>query len=741
MKKKYTLSVLFTSLAVSYNAMSQENVDEKQLNENELEVVVVTATKRPQNLQDVAIAVTGLSASALERGAIDNIAQASKLVPNLKLNHGRDSGSQATIHVRGVGQSDEHGEPGVAMYVDGVYLARSYGSLLDLVDLERIEVLRGPQGTLFGRNTIGGAISLVTRKPNDENEFNLELGYGTFDSTLVKASAQTSIIEDKLFTRASLVSIKDTGHTRNELNGERLNDKSSLAYRLAFRALITDDFEMNIAFDMADDQSNAPAALISAIDPSNGTLQLIESTLGPVSDYIVDGPAGVSVDSSKRRAFLDSSNDNDLESWGLSAISDIRFDNFELKSITAYREIENQIRSDLDGTPFLILDQRSVFSNWQLSQEFQFTGQTNDENTNWLFGLYYFNEHQELPIDVEILPGLASIFGANIGFKRDVARTAKSYAVFGSINHEFNDELTLTIGGRYTREDKTLEALRETFSGDVTFLEPGTEDSFNSFSPKLSLSYKIDEDVMGYASYSKGFKSGGFNSRAASDGQTQSYDPEELNSYEIGVKSRFMDDTVQLNVAAFYSDYTDIQQQIFTTDGTGSLVSTVTNAAEATITGAEIELKATPTDNLVVNASLGLIDAEFDEFNDALLGDLTSRKFQDTPETSYQLGADYYVDLTGEFSLRFTASYSYQSKVYYDPLNSEEIAEDGYGLLNASLSLLSTRDYKVSIYGKNLTDEVYRVSGVNLLGADDFGYGLNYYGDPRTFGVRVKFQF
>lgn len=706
--------------------------------ENGLEEIVVTATKRAESIQEIPIAVTSLSSATIETGIVDDIAEASRLVPNLKLNHGRDSASQAAIHVRGVGQSDEHGDPGVGIYVDGVYMARSYGSLLGLLDLERVEVLRGPQGTLYGRNTIGGAINLVTRKPDGDQELKVDLGYGSFDAVFVRASGQTELIEDKAFSRASVVYQNDSGYTKNLANGEKLNNRSSIAFRLANRLLVSDRFEINATFDLIDDESNAPASFISAVDPNNGTYQFLESTLGPIGDYLIGGPAGVSVDRRPRRVNLDSSNDQDLEAWGGTVSSRISFDAVEFLSITAYREIDNQINSDIDGTPSLILDQRSTFSNSQFSQEFQFSGVGLDGRGKWVAGLYYFDEEQALPIAVEIIPDLAPLLGANIGFVRNVERTAESWAAFGSVDYDLTDALMLTVGARYTEEKKTLMALRQTFSGDVTFSEPGTSDTFSSFSPKVSLSYSFSDQSLGYASYSKGFKSGGYNSRAASGGQTQSFEPEELNSFELGFKSRFAEDRVQLNVAAFYSDYSDIQQQIFTTDSTGSIVSTVTNAAEATVKGLEVELVASPTANLLVNASIGLIDSEFDEFEDVLLGDLSGRKFQDTPEFSLHVGAEYTFQLPDGYSLRLATDYSYQSKVYYDPLNAEQIAENGYSLLNARVALLSSDGkYEVSVFAKNLTDELYKTSGVNLLGADDFGYGLNYYGQPRVWGIRL----
>lgn len=723
---------LFAALlgSVAQPALAQEQTDAA----DGLEEIIVTATRRAENLQDVPIAITAITADALDARGIDNIAEASTLVPNLNLTHGRDASSQATIHIRGVGQSDEHGDPGVGIYVDGVFLARSYGALFDLYDLERVEVLRGPQGTLFGRNSIGGAISLVTREPGNEREFSTQLGYESFGGLSFRGSASLPIVEDVLSARISVAASNSDGFTLNALNGERLNDQGMIGGRVAVRYTPTSDFEINAAIEMINDDANAPASFISAVRPGPG-LDFVEDFIGPVSDYVIGGPAGVSVGDGERTIFLDASNDSALTVWGTHLTAEWDLGAFSLKSISAYREVENTIRSDLDGSPLVILDQRSEdMTQSQFSQEFQALGDAFGGRGHWLLGAYYFDEEQSLPIIVRLVPDL----GADLDFTRTVNQTAESVALFGSFTYDLTDQLSITAGGRYTDETKTFNALRRTIAGGVvTFNEPGISASFSDFSPRLTIDYELNDDLMFYATYSEGFKSGGFNTRASSSGQTQFFQPEEVVNIEAGFKSRFANDRVQFNVSLFHMGYTDIQQQAFFVNSSGDLVSSVTNAAEATVQGAELELEVEAAEGLTFNAVLGYTDASFDEFIDANLGDISYLEFQNTPEITANVGVQYLFGVSSNWDMRLGADYSYQSKVYYDQFNAEEIAQGGYGLLNASAALLSgDGSVELSLFARNITDEVYRVSGVNLL--DDFGYGLNYYGEPRVIGVRLR---
>ena len=725
------IHVVSVSLLVMPVAWAQDEAPS-----NAIEEVIVTATKRAESVQTVPIAISAISGEELENRGITNLAQASYSVPNLKLNHGRDSSSQATIHIRGVGQSDEHGDPGVGIYVDGIFLARSYGALFDLYDLERVEVLRGPQGTLFGRNTIGGAISVVTRRPHDDHEANLHIGYEDFDGLYLKGSVNVPITDD-LATRISVVSKNSAGYTSNELNSEVLNDTGMIGGRVAIAYTPIDTFSLDGSIEMINDRANAPASFISGIRQGPG-LDLIEDSIGPISDYIVDGPAGTTVDSRPRNIILDASNDSELKVWGTALTATWDFDNLTVKSITGYREVENRIHSDLDGSPLVILDQRSDdFTQSQLSQEIQLLGESESGRIRWLAGLYYFDEEQSLPILVSLVPDL----GTDLDFERTVNQAAQSIAGFGSVTFDLSDQLALTVGGRYTSEDKDFDAIRQTVVGGViTFFEPGISDSFNDFSPRATLDWQFSDDSMTYFTYSQGFKSGGFNTRAASAGQTGFFRPEEVDNLEVGIKSDLASDTLRLNLAVFHMDYADIQQQTFFVNDDGDLVSSVVNAAKATVQGIEAELLYSPNENLNISASYGYTDASFDEFIDADAGDLSHLSFQDTPENTYSVRASYEFDVGGNSLVRLQGDYSHRSKMYFDRNNAEEIAENGYGLFNASISWLSPdEDIELMVYARNLGDEVYRVSGVNVL--DDFGYGLNYYGEPRVVGARLSVRF
>lgn len=734
--KRNLLSAVFVSVLIQ-PAFAQEATDSQDTAARTLDTVVVTATKRAENLQDVPIAITALTSESLDERGITNLAEAALLVPNLKLNHGRDSAGQATIHIRGVGQSDEHGDPGVGIYVDGVFLARSYGALFDLYDLERVEVLRGPQGTLFGRNTIGGAISLVTKKPGNEEEFSAEVGYESFDGLMLRGSAQAPLIEDVLSARISIAARGSDGYTYNVLNNEALNNSGMIGGRAAFRFTPTPRLIIDASVEKVIDEANAPASFISSVRPGGG-LDFVEDFIGPISDYVIGGPAGVSLSGRPRTALLDASNDSRLDVWGANLTGEYAWDNLTFKSITGFRETENTIRSDLDGSPLVILDQRSEdFTQNQFSQEFQLIGDTNSGKVKWLLGAYYFSEEQSLPIVVSLLPAL----GADLDFERTVNQEAVSTALFGSLTYALTDRMDVTVGGRYTDEEKKFNALRRSVVGGVvTFNEPGISDNFSDFAPRVTVDYDFSDETMVYVTASKGFKSGGFNTRAASSGQTQFFKPEKVINYETGLKTRFGGGIGQLNVSAFYMDYTDIQQQAFFVNNRGDLVSSVTNAAEATVKGIEGELLLAATSNLELSASIGYTDAQFDKFVDANAGDLSNLSFQDTPELTGNIGATYTIDLANDWSLKLVGDYSYQSETFFDRSNAPEIAEDGFGLTNISATLSTPKkNFDIVVYVHNLFDEEYRVSGVNLL--NDFGYGLNYYGEPRVIGGKLRFKY
>ena len=703
-----------------------------------LEEVVVTAQKREAALQDTPISITALTVQDIERYNMTDLAEVARVVPNFKLNHGRDSTSQATVHVRGIGQSDELGDPGVGIYIDGIYLARQHAALFKLNDIERIEILRGPQGTLFGRNTIGGAVNVVTRQPTDEAEFSAELGAGSYDSITGAAYGQVPIIEDRLFARAAIYGEKNSGFTENTFLDEELNNNDVLTGRFALRALPTENLEINWSADVTRDESDGPGIFISGLDRTQPYLPFIEGGFGSLSTYVTGDPAGVSdLDSHVRKISNDSPNKHTLDIWGTALNISWDAGDYEFRSITGYREIEELIQSDLDGTPFPIFDQDSdEFEQWQVSQEFQLLGEAFNDRLTWLLGAYYFLEEHRLPISVIFDIGL----GVNFGFDRTVQQEVETIAGFGSATYVFTDKFSATVGARYSSEDKTLESLRIQANGTISFNEPGISTDFNNFSPKIALDYQLTQAVLAYASFSKGFKSGGFNPRADVQGETQPFDPEKVYSFEAGIKSRWFDDRLQANIAGFYMDYSDIQQQVFITDPSGAgFVSTVANAAEATIAGLELEVMARPTDNFFFSGTLGYTDAEFDEFIDATLGDLSDREFQNTPEITASIAAEYSVVLAQSWEASLGAFYSYQSEVFFDPKNVELIKEDGFDLLDLNLKITPPNSkFQLEAFIKNVTDELYRTNGVDTV--TDLGYALNYFGAPRTFGVNLRVQ-
>jgi len=697
-----------------------------------IEEVVVTAQKRETSLQETPISITAFSASQLEDQLVTKVSDITRSVPNVKFNHGRDTSSEATVHIRGVGQSDEQGAPGVGIYVDDVFLARPNGSLFDLNNVERIEVLRGPQGTLFGRNTIGGAIHVITRKPSSDFDYQAELGVGSFGGVHARGSVNVPV-SDRLYSRISLLTSNHDGWVRDvnqqAFSRDDLNAQDSQAVRLQLRYRPSDSLTVDFSYDNTRGQSTTPAIhLMDVLPNTNGILGLINgapelSAPGPFESFVVGDP---------REINLNQDTLDDLDVSGGSFVFDWTLANgVGFKSITAYREFDNRISIDLDGTPLRVFDQRSFLEQEQSTQEFQLTGDT--ERLDWVVGVFYFDEKNIFDTNVGIF--LGDTPSLEFSFDRTVTQDTTSYAVYGNATYRIADALSATAGIRYTDEKLDFDIVRTPLVSQVTFSgSPSTD--FTSATPKLGIEYRWNEDMFGYGSVSQGFKAGGFNTRASTDGALEDFDPEEATSYEVGFKSNWLNDRLLFNSSVYYVDYQNIQLQTFFVAGTGDLVSSVNNAGEAVVQGVEMELTYLPVRGLEINASVGLTDAEFKEYEDAELGDLSFRKFQDTPEEQYFFAAQYSWPLNGGGGLLLGADYSYQSEVFHDPANNEEIAEDGYGLFNARLKWTNAAgNMDITAFVKNITDEEYLVSGVDF---SELDYFLGYFGPPRTWGLSIS---
>ncbi|MCK7594056.1 TonB-dependent receptor [Pseudomarimonas salicorniae] len=688
-----------------------------------LNEVTVTARKREETLQDVPVAVTAFTAEALDRLDVEDIGDLGAFTPNLTIYAARGSTSTVTAYIRGVGQSDPLWgvDPGVGIYLDDVYIARPQGALLDVFDVERIEVLRGPQGSLYGKNTIGGAIKYISAPLEEDFYGRVSLTAGERSQADVKASLNAPF-GNGWVGRFAVASLSRDGYGQNRITGQEVSDKEILAARATLGYVGNDDFYARITADWMDDQSGVRGAQMLA--PNRFT-----PGFAPLDDRydVRNGMPNIN-DTSMNGASL-------TLGWNLG-------DAWTLKSITAFRESDTETNIDFDLTPLPIADVKAFYSDEQISQELQLN-YDNAGDFRGVFGLYWFEGEAGGQV-------LNNFFGLIFGDTQGQVDT-DSIALYGEGTYDFNDQWSVTFGARYTDEKKSADVLNIGYT-DATFTRPsGTvaadfEDSvsFENFSPKLSVDYQIDEDTLAYALYSRGFKSGGFNIRAQATAVPRSrlpFDDEKVTSYEVGLKNAFLDNTVFLNLAYFYNDYEDIQLSVFTVvpgSNPPTFFGDFTNAGAGTIQGVEAEYAVQFNEAFAIQGYLAWLDSEYDEFISSGVDVSGSQRFTNAPEFSGSLTGTFTHQLSGGGSLVTRLTYSYQDEVYPTTDLSEAIRQPGYGLLSAGIIWQTPGPWRFALEGTNLADKEYRTTGYNI-GA--LGVLSGFYGAPRQLSVTATYDF
>ncbi|GAB3104008.1 TonB-dependent receptor [Aestuariicella hydrocarbonica] len=736
-----------------------------------IEEVVVTARKREESLQDVPVAVSAFSEQALEMRNVTSIEKVSQFVPNVQFDGAAalsGGGSNATIYIRGIGQNDFalFSDPGVGTYVDGVYLGRSMGGVMDVLDVAQLEVLRGPQGTLFGKNTIGGALNITSKAPSEELGGEAFLSLGTFDRQEIKGIVNLPLIDDVLLSRISLASVKRDGYAERVLDGEDLGDKNSTVGRVQLLWHATEDVDVSLAADYTRGRTHSAANTLLRVNNSGFPfLDIYNAEVAPGTGIVApNGVASVNdswITNDPYKTYGTGPNDSELDSWGVSATVDWSIsDNLDAKSITAYRGLEASFGRDGDNTPFVFRETTNDNEQSQFSQEFQLTGISFNDKLDWLVGLYYFNEEGEenaaaqLAVGIydalEALPGPTyGPFGgagnpANTGLDLDVSIFNKidteSYAIFSQNSWHFTDRFSATVGARYTRESKEFEKQDQRLGSGAYIVSPGStwESDWSEFTPKLGLEYTLSEEAMMYVSWSKGFKSGGFNGRPlVSAAEVTEYEPETVESFEVGLKSSWLDNRLIVNTAAFYMDYEDIQLTVNQTPA-----NFVANAAMAELKGVELEVIAKPLSALDINFSAGYLDASYKDVGSGLgvgqvLPITEKTDLAKTPRLTLSGGAQYAIDFGSGASLVLRTDLSYRSEVYHDIANDPLLKQDAFTLVDASVTYTTPgEDWVIRLFGTNLTDEEYLQSGNASSAA--FGIAEGSYAIGREWGMSVK---
>ncbi len=734
-----------------------------------IEEIRVMARRREESLQDIPVSVTALSTDDMEMRNMSDLTNVANFTPNLTFDRGSGNtggSANAQVFIRGIGQADWLFtiEPGVGVYVDGVYFARQMGNALDLVDLERVEVLRGPQGTLFGKNTIGGAIQLISKKPTGETGGFIEGAVGSYNRMDVRGSADFAVT-DTLAAKFSFAMLNRDGYVKRLIDDVDLGDINSSAARLQFAWKASDNVQVHVAADYnRRREESVPDVALQFVD--NAFFLNLWNAYAGFGTY---SSAFETEDPLTTNATGPSQSDYDI--WGVSTTVDWQMSWAEFKSVTAYRETDAAFAGDADNSPLPYLEQNNINSIWQFTQEFQLSGRDFDDKLDWLIGAFYMREKAKDffetrlgfglfdglealpgPIDGSPLsaptaaggPGNPNNVGLDIHSIRNISQDTDSYAAFAHASYRLLEPLSVTAGIRYTREEKKFEAERILGGSRIVSIPAGTttEKAWNAWSPKVGLEYHITDEKMLYTSVSRGFKSGGFNGRPASVAvATRPFDPETVWAYEAGFKTSWLDRRLLLNAAAFYSDYNGIQLTAFVASPAGGLLTVVDNAAKAKIKGFEFELAAKPTSQLSLNAALGYTDAEYTELAPGVNIVTLDSKFVKTPKWTYNVGAQYDVPVSGDSgTVTARVDWSYRSAVENNPSNIVSLRQDGFGLLSARIVYRAPGDaWEFAVFGTNLTDELYLTNGIEALAV--FGTADGVYGRPREWGASAKFNF
>lgn len=677
--------------------------------------IVVTAERREARLQDTPIAVSAFDADTIAALGTENSRSLMGLVPNLYMGRVSTAPSTQTYGMRGLAQTDTIADPTVAVYVDDVYLARSIGAMADLPDVERIEVLRGPQGTLYGRNATGGAIKFVSADPSNEFRFETMLGAGNLGQREARALISGPIVNESIYGSIAAVHRRRDGYTYNVTADEHQNalDFTSVRGKLIFtpseqlRVRLTGDF-------FADDSDTT---VYTAVNPPAGEV------FDPYVTYENDGYRGGGPIVRLRQAGLAADLSYELQP------------NLSFKSITAYRGFQGPYDNEDDGLPAIILATYSDYRQRQLTQEFQLNGEYGA--LKFTSGLYYFREDYSLYIinmAVLNLGASPSIADANL--------VTTGYAGYGQLDYEVLDGLTLTAGARYTDEtrdyDNTNYQAPDFVPGTVNYVAHA-EHGYDAFTPKLGIQYEWSPTFMVYGNYSKGFQAGGFAFRAAAATIAQQpYDPQFVTTWEAGIKSEWFARTLRANLAVFRNDISDMQLTAFKQEFNTSIIQ---NAGKAVTRGVELELSAVPLEGLVLSANAGYLDSYYTKFDNAF-GPGTSgvdKQLQFAPEWVVGGAAIYTVphDLPGTLQLSVDARY--QSKTYLEVANLPGNISPPQTFVNAGINY-STPDshWNLALTVNNATDRTYAqyafwVPSINLFARS--------YNPPRTYLASVRYSF
>lgn len=691
--------VLAASLAQG-SALAQVAVQSETQNQNESVIadVVVTAQRVSQNAQTVPVTLTALDADALEARQAFNLADTKYLVPNLYLEENLSNPGTPKIFMRGIGQANSafSFDTPVGIYVDDVYYAKAVGSLVDFIDVDRVEVLRGPQGTIYGRNSSIGAIRVVSKKaPLAGSDIAAEAAVGTHDQRNARIALGLPIVEDKSGFRIAFNSKSNDGYQLNTINGDRANSENSDAVRAQLLTQFNDAVSLTLRGDYLKDDSRPAVAL----NFRNNSLE--------------------DLDFQSNRSYSAGTARSNLETFGGSATLDWTLGDTQLTSITAYRGVDTRNTFDADGTTRSSFEvARSDLDDRSFTQEVFVSGDHEGAAIDWVAGAFFLHETTDYVWSLQVL---APPSVQNFDQKVD------SLAGYVQGTYHVTDRLSLTAGARYTEEDKDFDVVSHLADGSFDFSFSDHSLSTQKWTWRAAADYKFEWPMMAYASAATGFRSGGLNGNATSlaDVTAGAFGPEDTLMYEAGIKSDFMSGRLRLNAAYFYGEYDDLQQAVVRDDGT---VSNTNNSAK--VNGLEFEARVLPLSGLELSASVGTLNNKIDN---------SSRHLAVAPDLTWTVAALYSRPIGVLGTASVGASYSWSDSVFQDTQNSPVLQVPSHGNVDAHLSLVTPGDrWRFTLTGYNLTDKVYPLGGFFI--ANGFIAASEWPSLPRRWMFAVQYR-
>jgi iron complex outermembrane receptor protein len=747
-----------------------------------LEELIVMAERRETSPQDVPISMTALPGTVLREAGMTNTMEVARLAPNVSMAIGQGGSGAAhsgQAFIRGVGQLDYlfTSDPGVGIYVDGVYYPRAVGAVMDLLDLEQVEILRGPQGTLYGKDTIGGAINLIAAKPQPQPAAYAEISVGRFDRADFRGMVNLPTETNALLARIAGSATNRDGYASTldfdtGVQTGEAGDEHRRALRGTLRWFASDATTLDLVVDGAhENQHSVPTRLLQFDDI--GAFGGVPAILW---NALIGSPAGRPMSSSFITKDPDTSyatgpNRNTLDHYGVAVTLSTAVRSLALKSLTAYREFEATFGRDGDGAPLTYVETENEQRSRVVSQEVQLFGAWGPRGAEWLAGAFYFREFGRDLNDVRLASGLYSalenlpaqfdgnacappftnpgchgnpynqFFDLDLDIFNEIH--VDSAALYGHTRVPVGRRLQVVAGARYTRDAKSYTLSIERLTAQV-FSVPRTtfRESWTAVTPMAAVELRWSPDRRVYLSAARGFKSGGFNGRVnTSAGEARPFNPEFLWSYELGLKSEWLGRRLRVNAAVFTGDYDDLQFTATSFDpDTGSFIVIVDNVASAEIKGFEIEVQARLLTNLEIGLGIGRTAFELTALDSAAIGITPDTRHPRTPEWTSALTVKHEWSLADRKRLSLSANWSHESESFADIANTPSLAQRAHALVSARLAIEApATGWELAIVGTNLTDERFIVNGVQAL--NSFGTAEGFANRPREWALSVRKHF